>query len=408
MKRSGAILLVLLVVVGGLMWIASDVQLFFTTTPIDELGLAPSEIHRNDKGQVIRIIANKTQVTDQLLSRLPKLRHLRYLWLAGSPVSDQAMETFNRLPNLRDLFLQRTQVTGTGADHLRMLTQLERLVLSESPVDNRGLQAVAQLKTLKILVLDGTRVSDAGASHLRNMSKLVDLDLSGTQVTNRAIANLSQLENLKSLSLHNTRLSETLQFPKASALRSLDLSANPALLGLTFEKLPSIQMLNLRETGISDDTFLSRSALQELRDLNLSETAITGATLGALLGSSSNLKWLNLAGSQANDQGIQQVSQLKQLRVLLLERTLISDAAGIHLGQLASLVDLDLSQTAIGDRCLGELQTLKALRRLTLQATEITAERSADLKRVLPQLKIVTGAEEPKDEPTDTTHRETT
>ena len=145
MKRSGAILLALLVAVGGLAWFASDLQLLFTTTRIDVLGLDPAEIHRNEKGQVTRIIVNKTKVTDQLLLRLPKLRHLEYLWLAGNPISDQGMESLNRLPSLKNLFLQRTQVTGTGAEHLLALSQLERLVLSECPVDDNGLAAVADI-----------------------------------------------------------------------------------------------------------------------------------------------------------------------------------------------------------------------------------------------------------------------
>ncbi|MBB73083.1 MAG: hypothetical protein CMJ75_01075 [Planctomycetaceae bacterium] len=408
MKRAGSILLALLLAAAVVGWFASDFQLLLTTTPIDELGLNPAEIHRNEKGQVTRIVANKTKVTDELLLRLPKLRHLEYLWLADSPISDQAMASLNRLPNLKNLFLQRTQVTGTGAEHLLGLSQLERLVLSECPVDDRGLAAVARLDSLKVLLLNDTRVSDAGVRHIGNMATLVDLDLSGTQVTNQAILTLSKLASLKSLRLHNTRLSGILKFPQTSSLRSFDISANTALTGLNVEKIPSIRMLNLSKTGISDETFRPRSALPELRDLNLSETAITGATLERLLSSCPHLQWLNLADSQTNDLGVQNVSHLKQLRVLLLGRTRISDAAGMHLRQLTSLIDLDLSQTSIGDPGLGELQALTALRRLTLEATQITEERSAELKRALPQLKIVTGVEDPREEPADATPTETT
>ncbi|MCH2401151.1 MAG: hypothetical protein MK364_18690, partial [Pirellulales bacterium] len=68
----------------------------------------------------------------------------------------------------------------------------------------------------------------------------------------------------------------------------------------------------------------------------------------------------------------------------------------------------DLSQTLIRDPGLGKLQTLKALRRLTLEATQITEERSAELKRTLPQLNIVTGVEEPADEPADEIRAEKT
>jgi len=398
MKRWLVMLLPFLLCTGGLTWVAGDIRLFLTTSPIAELGLDPSEIHRNEKGQVTRIVVTKTRVTDGLLKRLPRLRYLRYLWLAGSPVSDQGMRSLSRLPNLRDLFLNRTNVTGTGAVHLQALSKLERLVLSDAPVNDRGLASVASLKHLRILQLDGTRITDAGASHLRHLATLVDLDVSGTQLTNRAIADLAQLGTLKSLRLRNTGLAGTLRFPKPSGLRSLDLSENPDLLGLSVEGIPAIQMLNLRRTGISDETFQPRSVLRELRDLNLSETSITGASLGSLA-SSPSLQWLDLSGSQADDRGLKQLQPLKQLRVLILGRTRISDGAGQSLGQLSALVDLDLSQTSIGDTCVGALTSLKSLKRLVLQRTRVSDRRSDELKRALPQLRIITAVENPREDP---------
>lgn len=102
-----------------------------------------------------------------------------------------------------------------------------------------------------------------------------------------------------------------------------------------------------------------------------------------------NLEVLVLPGTRITDAGLAHLKQLKQSLVWLdVRETNISDAGLEHLKHLGNLEVLLLDQTQISDAavkgCFEWLKDAHGLRVLGLQGTKVTARVKSELKKVLP------------------------
>lgn len=137
-------------------------------------------------------------------------------------------------------------------------------------------------------------------------------------------------------------------------------------------------------------------------NFSLAGTKVTDAQLEALKGVSGQLVWLNLGGTAVTDAGLAQVSGLKNLRRLHLERTAVTDAGLAALKGLSELRYLNLYGTKVTDKGLAALSGLKKLTSLYVWQTEVTEAGQAELVKALPALYVNRGAElpvPPKEEP---------
>lgn len=99
------------------------------------------------------------------------------LWLdlAGTSVSDAALETIGGLPHVVRLNLSRTAVTGEGLAHLSGMEYLESLNLYGTAVGDDGLEHLQALSRLRSLYLWQTEVTPSAAEALG--SRLPDLEV---------------------------------------------------------------------------------------------------------------------------------------------------------------------------------------------------------------------------------------
>ena len=104
-----------------------------------------------------------------------------------------------------------------------------------------------------------------------------------------------------------------------------------------------------------------------------------------------NVQWLNLAGTDVTDKGLQQLTDLTSLTRLHLEKTAVSDAGLEHLKGLENLTYLNLYQTAVTDAGLDHLRSLKTLKNLYLWQTEVTPAGVGKLQESLPDCAINLG-----------------
>ncbi len=109
-----------------------------------------------------------TKPTDDDLVDLKPFSHLKWLILAGAPITD------------------------AGLQHLDALVRLESLDLAETPITDAGLEHLTVLGRLESLNLSGTRVTDAGLEHLKTLSRLEHIGLRDTQVTDEGVQQLQQ------------------------------------------------------------------------------------------------------------------------------------------------------------------------------------------------------------------------
>lgn len=137
---------------------------------------------------------------------------------------------------------------------------------------------------------------------------------------------------------------------------------------------PSLEELNLSETGVTDkllpalrslpalqvvDLSVNRNITSEgarafanskLRRLNLSKTLVGDAAMDSI-GTATDLIWLDLSGTKITDAGVQKLAKLTQLQELSLAGTQITDEAVKVLANFPKLTVLNISRTFITDRC---------------------------------------------------------
>jgi hypothetical protein len=101
-----------------------------------------------------------------------------------------------------------------------------------------------------------------------------------------------------------------------------------------------------------------------------------------------NLKALWLGNSRITDDGLAYLRGMNRLEQLWLGNTRVTDVGLVHLGSLRSLRDLSIGNTRVSDAGLVHLRGLRSLQQLSLGNTRVTDAGAADLKRVLPSLKI--------------------
>lgn len=123
---------------------------------------------------------------------------------------------------------------------------------------------------------------------------------------------------------------------------------------------------------------------------SLAGSAFGDAELAQLETLSSNLRWLNLAGTGITEEGVKRVSKMRNLTRLHLERTALTDAALLHLQPLSELEYLNLYGTQVTDAGLASLRPLRNLRRIYLWQTQVTVDGAKALQEAMEDKEQIT------------------
>ena len=142
-----------------------------------------------------------------------------------------------------------------------------------------------------------------------------------------------------------------------------------------FRRVDHVDLSNLT---ITDQDIEILSQLEELRSVNLANTAITGQDVD--LSQLEQLRSLNLANAAFTGQDIN-LSQLEELREVNLANTAITDQ-DIDLSQSRKLTSVNLANTAITDKTVEILSEFPNIRTLNLSGTQITDASGASCKRL--------------------------
>jgi hypothetical protein len=141
-------------------------------------------------------------------------------------------------------------------------------------------------------------------------------------------------------------------------------------------QVSSPERLGLHRCLITDAGLDHLAKLTALKELNLSDCEFTDAGLSSLA-RLTNLEVLNLASSfgdspQIAGPGLAALAGMTKLRVLILDKNLVDDAALVHLKSLKGLKELYLEQTRVVGPGLANLKELNALTLLSLNETRLT------------------------------------
>jgi len=122
-----------------------------------------------------------------------------------------------------------------------------------------------------------------------------------------------------------------------------------------------LQELWIGGTGVNDEGLANLEELTDLRVLILlSDRKITDAGLGHLK-RLKKLEWLDLQGTQVTDAGLENLKELNKLQRLSLSGTKITDAGVSQLKRLPDLQHLKLSGTSVLGTTLADLKDLRVL-----------------------------------------------
>jgi hypothetical protein len=160
-------------------------------------------------------------------------------------------------------------------------------------------------------------------------------------------------------------------FPKIRQLRLSQSAVTDRGLEKLLDSLPLLQLLYLDGTQISDNALAPVARLSRLERLNLAKTDVTDEGLQQLRGLT-GLQELILASTAVTDDGLKTVGSLISLRELVLAHTSVGDPGLAHLEGLSELASLDLYGTRVTDAGLASLSGLVNLRRLSLKRTAVT------------------------------------
>jgi hypothetical protein len=133
-----------------------------------------------------------SDLTGESLRKLPSLKRLEKLSLAGVAVADADLVHLADMKPLRTLGLSRTTITDAGLANLQGLPWLEQLDLGQTRVSDPGMNVLAGITTLTRLTLDNASVTDEGLKHLADLDSLQSVSVKYTRITEAGVMTLKR------------------------------------------------------------------------------------------------------------------------------------------------------------------------------------------------------------------------
>ena len=219
---------------------------------------------------------------------------------------------------------------------LRSLRGLRSLMIEAIPgLANDQLKYLAGCRSLKRVGLGGNlQIDETGLVHLAELPELTTLFLGGTRFTSEMAEAVSRLDSVFLLDLNTTLISDESVRPLA--------------------KMKSLRDLCLTNNAISDRGVEYLQGL-DLYILRLSETDVTDKCLDSLFGMKS-LYALNLDVCNITDEGVEKLLKLRSLQALGLESTQVTFGALCKLANLHFLESLHVSFCGLSDEEAAKLK----------------------------------------------------
>ena len=141
--------------------------------------------------RVVHVRPQHPQVTEANLDKICGINQRINLLLGGTEMNDSLLSKLAGKPNIRWLQLAGTPITDEGIKYLAGM-DLESLDLSRTKITDAGAEALGKMKFphLKDLSFDRTKVTDACLPHLDHFTNLEFLTVSDTKVTKGAAKRL--------------------------------------------------------------------------------------------------------------------------------------------------------------------------------------------------------------------------
>ena len=289
---------------------------------------------------------------------------------------DDAMRLFDRFTaiDLNDKgnphdpsYKRNTTLSDDWLVNLVNLPDLTYLDISNSSVSGPGLKYVGALKSLERLNLTLTLITDPWLEQLRDLTNLRVISLASAKCSGEGYKFLGNLKRLESANFHTAPVNDA------------------GIAGIS--KVPSHERLEIVHTHFTDAGAQALAKLVNLERLQLGSRAATGAAVKPLTGLK-KLRELDLHDGQASVEGVRHASEIQSLRVLRVYGP-IKDEGAQHIARLKNLEILLVPGTQITDASLEAFAALKQLKRLEISGNKVTDTAIAKLKAAIHGLEVV-------------------
>lgn len=276
------------------------------------------------------------------LTAVLQLKNLKLLSLKGINISSE------QLTKLSEALPECTILTGepdgeivtVSIAGLSFTSDAEELDLSGRGISNIG--AISFCPHLKKLDISGNKVNDL--YDIMNLPELTELNVSDNQICD--LRPLMGLKNLESLDASDNNIAATTALGSIDSLMTVKLSGNPLGDFSGLLKLPNLRYLEVKNTGLKDETLEQFKGFKTLVGLSLEDNPeLSGEAVDELKLKLTNcvIKNSELAYSVRLGKEIV-MANTKELK---LSACNVSDLS--PLGQMAFLEHIDLSVNNISD-----------------------------------------------------------
>ncbi len=307
-------------------------------------------------------------LTSAIATHLPRLRRLRYLWLAGNAgVGDEAMPAMAALPELQTIGLRHTGLTDAGLESLSKSKTLQAVYALNTRITDAGLAALTRLPDLRVLSVyadysatdlelrrkePNPSITDAGFAHLAACPNLEQLDASGSELTDAGLERLvADCPRLRQLTLDYAPLT-------TQGLRRIG-------------ALPQLEKLRCYGTPIDDSVVEQFGSLNKLREI-IGSVRVSNAGADSLAALPS-LERLSLSG-KCDDGCMEFVAAMRSLKELSIENSRITDEGFALLAGSPTLERVQITGNRMTTRCLDTLATMPRLKRVGLMNIDPKAD----------------------------------
>lgn len=296
-------------------------------------------IQKDKAGTIVEVDLTSTWVTDADLTRIGTLKQLRRLNLSHTKISDLGLEHLRDLENVTYLNCHYCEfISDGGIAYLKRWVNLEYLNLRGTEVTSRVFEHIANMKKLKILDVGFSRVNDDGFDALASLEKLEELHIGGDKMTGLALPLLRLLPSLKHLDVNGSQRTDSGRWGlNLSDLNAGSLSALPQLEVLNIggasvtdvgmkavEPLVNLHTIDLSRMDLTAQGIEPLTKLPKLRRVNLWQTVRIDDKAAPILARMPSLEVLNLSDTVVTDLTLDQLQALKQLKTLIVAGTKVT------------------------------------------------------------------------------------
>ncbi|WP_158264921.1 hypothetical protein [Blastopirellula marina] len=236
-------------------------------------------------------------IGEEMILRLPNLRHLEILKLGHEKLSDRSVDALARIPRLRRLTFNETEITPEQLRRLAKSDSIEMLSLDRGSSTDAHLAQLPLFPKLEEVSIwpsfynPSRATSDNGIKSLASIKGLKVLAVnSAPNITDEAFANINRFRNLESLQISYLQLSDKslAHIARATSLRELILRSDgetPRISSNGIKQLHPLKnliRLELQGAGIDDRCIPTIAQLPNLEELYLSQTSVTDTGLASL------------------------------------------------------------------------------------------------------------------------------